>query len=218
MTADKNELLTILASKYVYKPENLKKHISSVVYDIFQYQWERMDKFIDTLLLIESVRDEYRVVYIYEECGREGFCNAVDVMDVEDDLDMAGYSLRFPEWKYSLGYLVADNDKTQKNITEVLVEYLKQASKDGFDEKEREEKLQKVAKEFDEMEPLSDEVVHAPEKRKKNLEPNLLKAVEAIEKLNAYNRRKEREKILPVNALPGRVRDESIRNNLHVLR
>lgn len=51
------------------------------------------------------------------------------------------------------------------------------------------------------------------------MDPVLLKAVEAIEELNFHNRKKAREKILEgVKDMSGRERDESIRNNLHVLR
>ena len=74
-------------------------------------------------------------------------------MDLEDDFEMAGYSLSFPEWKYSLGYMVADN--TQENIMDLLIQYLEEASSDGFNEQEREEKLQKKARDLEKMEPLS---------------------------------------------------------------
>ena len=43
MEADRNVLLTMLASRYVYEPENLKKHVKEVVYDIFRERWKRMD-------------------------------------------------------------------------------------------------------------------------------------------------------------------------------
>ena len=117
MEADRNVLLTMLASRYVYEPENLKKNINYVVYDIFQEQWKKMDAFIDTLLAIDPVRDEGRIAYLYEEFGRD---KIIDVMDLEDDFEMAGYSLSFPEWKYSLGYMVADN--TQENIMDLLIQ------------------------------------------------------------------------------------------------
>ena len=87
------------------------------MYDIFQEQWKKMDAFIDTLLAIDPVRDEGRIAYLYEEFGRD---KIIDVMDLEDDFEMAGYSLSFPEWKYSLGYMVADN--TQENIMDLLIQ------------------------------------------------------------------------------------------------
>ena len=70
---------------------------------------------------------------------------------------------------------------------------------------------------------LSDDVIRAGKERRRReaeeMDPVLLKAVEAIEELNFHNRKKAREKILEgVKDMPGRVRDESIRNNLHVLR
>ena len=78
MEADRNVLLTMLASRYVYEPENLKKNINYVVYDIFQEQWKKMDAFISTLLAIDPVRDEGRIAYLYEEFGRGKINNRCD--------------------------------------------------------------------------------------------------------------------------------------------
>jgi hypothetical protein len=83
MEADRNVLLTMLASRYVYEPENLKKNVNSVVYDIFRERWGRMDQFIDVLLAINPVRDEGRIAYLYEEFGRDGVKDVIDVMDID---------------------------------------------------------------------------------------------------------------------------------------
>ena len=132
-TADREKLLNYLCSEYEIPLGEVQPDQSLLI--IYSAYRERMNGFIDRLLEITPVPSDCRVVYLYNDHKMQ---EKLDVMDINDEIEMFGYSLKFPEWRVALGYLVADTPETQGNINVLLARVIEEVSAYGLDERERE--------------------------------------------------------------------------------
>ena len=109
--ADREKLLNYLCCDYEIPLGEVD--INQSLLSIYSAYRERMSGFIDRLLQIFPVPSESRVVYLYKDHEMQ---EKLDVMDLNDEIEMFGYSLKFPEWRFALGYLVAETPETQGSI------------------------------------------------------------------------------------------------------
>lgn len=70
--------------------------------------------------------------------------SADELLDIEDLSDIVHYAFEFIPWAEALGFLIADNEYTQDNLTEVLTHFLSELSFFGYEEYEMEEKREEV--------------------------------------------------------------------------
>lgn len=149
--ADRERLLNDLAN-YLIEDEMLllemKDRKISEIQDSYK---NRMNTFIDSLLLIDAVETPNMVFYMcdsvsfdrYHEHWNKTIC-LVDIEKIRKDIYAPGYCCDFMDWKDTLGCYVADNKITQDYIFELLAQYLIETSSFGIEPKHRENRINEI--------------------------------------------------------------------------
>lgn len=117
-----------------------------------------LGNYIDRLRAIEPCKSEDResVFYVYKAIGESGFdepCFGLVYLDelVKNIDETRDYSYIFVKQEEIAGYLIADNERTQYFIYELMADIMFEASFFGFEQEDMEEEKEKLDKAMKEV-------------------------------------------------------------------
>ena len=210
--ADRGRLLDCLSYRFLDDPLHLLELKSHTVQDIQDRYCGYMNGFIELLLKIDAVQSANRVYYLYTSYGKNEVLDLIDITEIREDPEAPGHDFSFTEWQESLGYMVADTKFTQDRLTDLLAQYLEEASFFGTDESSRTAKLEEIVEQLDrgvqsmrdnEAKPAEDvfeelrKEYEFPSREKDDSQDRLHeKVISAIADYDRYCRLRERKRIL----------------------
>jgi len=128
---------------YEYSPKlhELRDDDDCTVAEIMQCASERFQDFLTRVceIEIEPDPDGQHILFATKHIDKYGFdkysaelVSVEELLEAEDLSNVQLYAIEYTEWKYALGFLVADNRMTQDNLMDVIVEFLYSISFSGY--------------------------------------------------------------------------------------
>ncbi|MBQ8940684.1 MAG: hypothetical protein IJ062_02530 [Firmicutes bacterium] len=149
--ADKVSLLGQLAYDMLGDRIHLLELKNKSIEDIQIAYKDSMSEFIDHLLTIDAIPAENMVLYLSEATAFDKQMNneyvslhLVDLNEINENIYASSYAFEMTDWGKALGYLVADNELTQKRIIELLTLFLREISFFGTDPEKHKIRVEKL--------------------------------------------------------------------------
>ena len=149
--ADKSSLLGQLAYDMLDDRIQLIELKDKSIEEIQRLYKDYMGGFIDNLLTIDALPNENMVLYLSEATTFDKQINnervslhLVDLNEISENIYASSYAFEMTDWGKALGYLVADNELTQKRIIELLTLFLREISFFGTDPEKHKIRVEKL--------------------------------------------------------------------------